>query len=104
MPEVCGGLLAVSIGMTLVPGIDTAMVLRSRRRAGLLTAARVRHRAFAHAAAVAVGLAALVAASATRIAGAASLIALGLATLWGRSAARRSRGSRQPATRSRSAC
>ena len=77
------GLLAVSIGMTLVPGIDTAMVmrvtLRSDRRAGLLTAAGCATGLFVHAAAVAVGLAALVAASATayqalKIAGAVFLI------------------------------
>lgn len=86
------GLLAVSIGMTLVPGIDTAMVmrvtLRSGRRAGLLTAAGCATGLFVHAAAVAAGLAALVAASATayqalKIAGAVFLIVIGLATLRG---------------------
>lgn len=91
MPELWG-LLAVSIGMTLVPGIDTAMVLRATlregRRAGLLTAAGCATGLFVHALAVAVGLAAIVAASATayhvlRIAGAVFLVALGIATLLG---------------------
>jgi threonine/homoserine/homoserine lactone efflux protein len=91
MPELWG-LLAVSIGMTLVPGIDTAMVLRATlregRRAGLLTAAGCATGLFVHAVAVAVGLAAIVAASATayhalRIAGAVFLVALGVATLLG---------------------
>ena len=91
MPELWG-LLAVSIGMTLVPGIDTAMVLRvtlrSGRGAGLATAAGCATGLFVHAAAVAAGLAALVAASATayqalKIAGAVFLIVLGIATLRG---------------------
>jgi threonine/homoserine/homoserine lactone efflux protein len=86
------GLVAVSIGMTLVPGIDTAMVLRvtlrGGRRAGMLTAAGCATGLFVHAVAVAVGLAALVAASAAayqalKIAGAIFLIGLGLATLLG---------------------
>jgi threonine/homoserine/homoserine lactone efflux protein len=84
------GLLAVSLGMTVVPGIDTAMVLRMTlkggRRAGLLTAAGCATGLFVHAAAVAVGLAALIAASATayhalRIAGAVFLIVVGLAAI-----------------------
>ena len=84
------GLLAISLGMTLVPGIDTAMVLRvtlkGGRRDGLKTAAGCATGLFIHAGAVAVGLAALIAASATayhalRLAGAAFLIALGLATI-----------------------
>ena len=91
MPELWG-LLALSIGMTLVPGIDTAMVLRvtlrGGRRAGLATAAGCATGLFVHAAAVAVGLAALIAASATayqalKIAGAVFLIVLGIATLLG---------------------
>jgi threonine/homoserine/homoserine lactone efflux protein len=84
------GLLAISLGMSVVPGIDTAMVLRvtlkSGRGAGLKTAAGCATGLFVHAAAVAVGLAALIAASATayhalRIAGAVFLIGLGIATL-----------------------
>jgi threonine/homoserine/homoserine lactone efflux protein len=84
------GLLAVSFGMTVVPGIDTAMVLRMTlkggRRAGLLTAVGCATGLFVHAAAVAVGLAALIAASATayhalRIAGAVFLIVVGLAAI-----------------------
>jgi threonine/homoserine/homoserine lactone efflux protein len=91
VPELWG-LLALSLGMTLVPGIDTAMVLRvtlrEGRRAGVLTAAGCATGLFVHAGAVAVGLAALVAASATayqalKIAGAVFLIVLGLATLAG---------------------
>jgi threonine/homoserine/homoserine lactone efflux protein len=84
------GLLVVSIGMTLIPGIDTAMVLRVTLRGGradgLKTAAGCATGLFVHAGAVAVGLAALIAASATayhalRLAGAAFLIVLGLATI-----------------------
>jgi LysE type translocator len=86
------GLLAVSVGMTLVPGIDTAMVLRvtlrSGRGAGLKTAAGCATGLFVHAGAVAVGLAALVVASATayhvlKLAGALFLIGVGVATLFG---------------------
>jgi threonine/homoserine/homoserine lactone efflux protein len=81
------GLLAVSLGMTLVPGIDTAMVLRTTlkggRADGLKTAAGCATGLFVHAAAVAVGLAALIAASATayhvlRIAGAVFLVVVGV--------------------------
>jgi threonine/homoserine/homoserine lactone efflux protein len=81
------GLLAVSLGMTLVPGIDTAMVLRttlkSGRSDGLKTAAGCATGLFVHAAAVAIGLAALIAASATayhalRIAGAVFLVVVGV--------------------------
>lgn len=84
------GLLVVSIGMTLIPGIDTAMVLRVTLRGGradgLKTAAGCASGLFVHAGAVAVGLAALIAASATayhalRIAGAVFLIVLGLVTI-----------------------
>ena len=84
------GLLVVSIGMTLIPGIDTAMVLRVTLRGGradgLKTAAGCATGLFVHAGAVAVGLAALIAASATayhalRIAGAVFLIAIGLVTI-----------------------
>ena len=84
------GLLLVSIGMTLIPGIDTAMVLRVTLRGGradgLKTAAGCATGLFVHAGAVAVGLAALIAASATayhalRIAGAVFLIVLGLVTI-----------------------
>lgn len=84
------GLLVVSIGMTLIPGIDTAMVLRVTLRGGradgLKTAAGCATGLFVHAGAVAVGLAALIAASATayhalRIAGAVFLIVLGLVTI-----------------------
>lgn len=91
MPELWG-LLALSLGMTLVPGIDTAMVLRvtlrGGRRDGLLTAAGCATGLFVHAAAVAVGLAALVAASAAayqalKLAGAVFLIAVGLLTVAG---------------------
>jgi threonine/homoserine/homoserine lactone efflux protein len=85
-------LLAVSVGMTLIPGIDTAMVLRvtlrGGRRDGLLTAAGCAAGLFVHASAVALGLAALVATSAAayealRLAGAVFLIVLGVATLLG---------------------
>jgi threonine/homoserine/homoserine lactone efflux protein len=81
------GLLVVSIGMTLIPGIDTAMVLRvtlrGGRAAGMKTAAGCATGLFVHAGAVSVGLAALIAASATayhalRLAGAVFLIVLGL--------------------------
>jgi threonine/homoserine/homoserine lactone efflux protein len=81
------GLVVVSIGMTLIPGIDTAMVLRVTLRGGrsdgLKTAAGCATGLFVHAGAVAVGLAALIAASATayhalRIAGAVFLIVFGL--------------------------
>jgi threonine/homoserine/homoserine lactone efflux protein len=81
------GLLAVSLGMSVVPGIDTAMVLRTTlkggRSAGLKTAAGCATGLFVHAAAVAVGLAALIAASATayhalRLAGAVFLIVVGV--------------------------
>jgi len=81
------GLLVVSLGMTVVPGIDTAMVLRMTlkggRADGLKTAAGCATGLFVHAAAVAVGLAALIAASATayhalRIAGAVFLIVVGV--------------------------
>jgi threonine/homoserine/homoserine lactone efflux protein len=81
------GLLAVSIGMAFVPGIDTAMVLRMTlkggRADGLKTAAGCATGLFVHAAAVAVGLAALIAASATayhvlRIAGAVFLVVVGV--------------------------
>jgi threonine/homoserine/homoserine lactone efflux protein len=81
------GLLAVSFGMTLVPGIDTAMVLRMTlkggRADGLKTAGGCATGLFVHAAAVAVGLAALIAASATayhvlRIAGAIFLVVVGV--------------------------
>jgi threonine/homoserine/homoserine lactone efflux protein len=84
------GLLVVSIGMTLIPGIDTAMVLRVTLRGGradgLKTAAGCATGLFVHAGAVAVGLAALIAASATayhalRLAGAVFLIILGLVTI-----------------------
>jgi threonine/homoserine/homoserine lactone efflux protein len=84
------GLLVVSIGMTLIPGIDTAMVLRVTLRGGradgLKTAAGCATGLFVHAGAVAAGLAALIAASATayhalRLAGAAFLIVLGLTTI-----------------------
>ena len=84
------GLLVVSIGMTLIPGIDTAMVLRVTLRGGradgLKTAAGCATGLFVHAGAVAVGLAALIAASATayhalRIAGAVFLIVIGLVTI-----------------------
>jgi threonine/homoserine/homoserine lactone efflux protein len=84
------GLLVVSIGMTLIPGIDTAMVLRVTLRGGradgLKTAAGCATGLFVHAGAVAVGLAALIAASATayhalRLAGAVFLIVLGLVTI-----------------------
>jgi threonine/homoserine/homoserine lactone efflux protein len=86
------GLLAVSVGMTLVPGIDTAMVLRVTLRGGrgdgLKAAAGCATGLFVHASAVAVGLAALVAASATayhalKLAGAVFLVGIGLATLFG---------------------
>jgi threonine/homoserine/homoserine lactone efflux protein len=81
------GLLVVSLGMTVVPGIDTAMVLRMTlkggRGDGLKTAAGCATGLFVHAAFVAVGLAALIAASATayhalRIAGAVFLIVVGV--------------------------
>jgi threonine/homoserine/homoserine lactone efflux protein len=81
------GLLLVSLGMTVVPGIDTAMVLRMTLRGGradgLKTAAGCATGLFVHAAFVAVGLAALIAASATayhvlRIAGAVFLIVVGV--------------------------
>jgi threonine/homoserine/homoserine lactone efflux protein len=84
------GLLAVSLGMTLVPGIDTAMVLRTTlkggRSDGLKTAVGCATGLFVHAAAVAVGLAALIAASATayhalRIAGAVFLIVVGVTAI-----------------------
>jgi threonine/homoserine/homoserine lactone efflux protein len=84
------GLLVVSIGMTLIPGIDTAMVLRVTLRGGradgLKTAAGCATGLFVHAGAVAVGLAALIAASATayhalRLAGAVFLIVFGLVTI-----------------------
>ena len=102
VPELWG-LLAVSVGMTLIPGIDTAMVLRvtlrGGRRDGLLTAAGCAAGLFVHASAVAVGLAALVATSAAayealRLAGAVFLIVLGVATLLG--AARPSPALRTP--------
>jgi threonine/homoserine/homoserine lactone efflux protein len=91
MPELWG-LLALSLGMTLVPGIDTAMVLRvtlqDGRRDGLLTAAGCATGLFVHAAAVAVGLAALVAASAAayqalKLAGAVFLVVVGVLTIAG---------------------
>ncbi|HEX5620818.1 MAG TPA: LysE family translocator [Solirubrobacteraceae bacterium] len=81
------GLLVVSLAMTVVPGIDTAMVLRMTlkggRADGLKTAAGCATGLFVHAAAVAVGLAALIAASATayhvlRIAGAVFLVVIGV--------------------------
>jgi threonine/homoserine/homoserine lactone efflux protein len=81
------GLLVVSLGMTVVPGIDTAMVLRTTlkggRADGLKTAAGCATGLFVHAAFVAVGLAALIAASATayhalRIAGAVFLVVVGV--------------------------
>jgi threonine/homoserine/homoserine lactone efflux protein len=81
------GLLVVSLAMTVVPGIDTAMVLRMTlkggRADGLKTAAGCATGLFVHAAAVAVGLAALIAASATayhvlRIAGAVFLVVVGV--------------------------
>jgi threonine/homoserine/homoserine lactone efflux protein len=84
------GLLVISLGMTLVPGIDTAMVLRvtlkGGRADGLKTAAGCATGLFVHAGAVAVGLAALIAASATayhvlRIAGAVFLLVVGLAAI-----------------------
>jgi len=84
------GLLAISLAMTVVPGIDTAMVLRvtlkGGRAAGLKTAAGCATGLFVHAAAVAVGLAALIAASATayhvlRVAGAVFLIVVGLVAI-----------------------
>jgi threonine/homoserine/homoserine lactone efflux protein len=84
------GLFVISLGMSAVPGIDTAMVLRMTlkggRGDGLKTAAGCATGLFVHAAAVAVGLAALIAASATayhvlRIAGAVFLILIGLAAI-----------------------
>jgi threonine/homoserine/homoserine lactone efflux protein len=84
------GLLVISLGMTVVPGIDTAMVLRMTlkggRADGLKTAAGCATGLFVHAGAVAVGLAALIAASATayhvlRIAGAVFLIVVGIAAI-----------------------
>jgi threonine/homoserine/homoserine lactone efflux protein len=84
------GLLVVSLGMTVVPGIDTAMVLRMTlkggRADGLKTAAGCATGLFVHAAFVAVGLAALIAASATayhvvRIAGAVFLVVIGVAAI-----------------------
>jgi threonine/homoserine/homoserine lactone efflux protein len=84
------GLVVVSVGMTLIPGIDTAMVLKTTlkngRADGIKTAAGCATGLFVHAGAVAVGLAALIAASATayhalRLAGAVFLIVLGIVTI-----------------------
>lgn len=84
------GFLGLCLVITLTPGLDTAMVLRNalRRgpRAGVLTALGCALGLFVHAAAVAVGLAAVLLRSAAvfevvRLCGAALLVVFGLLSL-----------------------
>lgn len=91
--------LGLCLLITLTPGLDTAVVTRSvllrGTRAGMLTAAGCALGLLAHATAVALGLATLLARSAVafeavKLAGAALLALLGLRALWD---ARRHRGS-----------
>jgi len=83
--------LGLCLLITLTPGLDTAVVTRSvlmrGTRAGLLTAAGCALGLLAHASAVALGLATLLARSAVafeaiKLAGAALLVVLGVRALW----------------------
>jgi len=88
-----GGWLALTVGLTLLPGADTLVVLRTALRAGarpaLLTGLGVNAGVLAWGVAAAVGLAALVSRwpwlyQGIRLLGAAYLIWLGLRTVLGR--------------------
>jgi threonine/homoserine/homoserine lactone efflux protein len=84
------GFAGVCVLLTFVPGVDTAMVTRSElargTRAGVRTALGAASGLFVHAAAVALGVSALLARSATgfellRLCGACYLVVLGALTL-----------------------
>jgi threonine/homoserine/homoserine lactone efflux protein len=86
------GFVGVCVLLTFVPGVDTAMVTRSAlargARAGVQTALGAASGLFVHAAAVALGVSALLARSATgfevlRLCGACYLVVLGVLTLRG---------------------
>jgi threonine/homoserine/homoserine lactone efflux protein len=86
------GFVGVCVLLTFVPGVDTAMVTRSAlargTRAGVHTAAGAASGLFVHAAAVALGVSALLARSAAgfevlRLCGACYLVVLGVLTLRG---------------------
>jgi threonine/homoserine/homoserine lactone efflux protein len=86
------GFVGVCVLLTFVPGVDTAMVTRSAlargTRAGVHTAAGAASGLFVHAAAVALGVSALLARSAAgfevlRLCGAGYLVVLGVLTLRG---------------------
>jgi len=86
------GFAGVCVLLTFVPGVDTAMVTRSAlargTRAGVHTALGAASGLFVHAAAVALGVSALLARSATgfevlRLCGACYLVVLGVLTLRG---------------------
>jgi threonine/homoserine/homoserine lactone efflux protein len=86
------GFVGVCVLLTFVPGVDTAMVTRSAlargTRAGVHTAAGAASGLFVHAAAVALGVSALLARSAAgfevlRLCGACCLVVLGVLTLRG---------------------
>jgi len=86
------GYVGVCVLLTFVPGVDTAVVTRSAlaggARAGVQTAGGAASGLFVHAAAVALGVSALLARSATgfemlKLGGACYLVVLGLVTLRG---------------------
>ena len=86
------GFAGVCVLLTFVPGVDTAMVTRSAlargTRAGVHTALGAASGLFVHAAAVALGVSALLARSAAgfevlRLCGASYLVVLGVLTLRG---------------------
>ena len=86
------GFVGVCVLLTFVPGVDTAMVTRSAlargARAGVQTALGAASGLFVHAAAVALGVSALLARSAAgfevlRLCGACYLVVLGVLTLRG---------------------
>jgi threonine/homoserine/homoserine lactone efflux protein len=91
MTELLLSYLGLCVLITITPGLDTAVVVRSvlrgGRSAGILTAIGCAAGLFVHAVAVAVGLAQLLLHSAlafevVKLAGAAVLVVLGVRTLW----------------------
>ncbi len=90
MPSVMLGFLGLCLMMTLTPGLDTAMVMRNALKrgpgAGVLTALGCALGLFVHAAAVALGLAAILLRSAAvfevvRWVGAVILVVIGVASV-----------------------
>lgn len=91
MLEQLAGFVGVCVLVTLVPGLDTALVTRNvllkGRRAGFLAALGIATGLYTHALAVALGVATLlehfaVALTALRLCGAVYLGALGMAAIW----------------------